>query len=141
VLISGKTGDIYLLAAGRLGGIGGQVAQVGGCQGFGGMAWDAVRQAAFVPCTDGVLRVDVADRALTSRWRAPAAVTGSPVLGGGAVFALDPTAGTLYALDEDGGRTLASAPVGQANRFASPTLSASRVLVPTLAGVTCLTIG
>jgi hypothetical protein len=140
VLISGKTADVYLLAAGRLGGIGGQVADVGGCSGFGGMAWDAAQQAAFVPCTDGLLRVDVGDRTLTARGRAAAAVTGSPVIGGGAVFSLDPH-GTAVALDERTGARLASAPVGPTSRFASPVLSGNRVLVPTLSGVVALSIG
>ena len=140
VLISGKTGDVYLLAADRLGGIGGQMADVGGCSGFGGMAWDAAQQAAFVPCTNGLLRVDVGERSLTAGWRAEARITGSPVVGGGAVFSLDPS-GTAVALDERSGAPLASAPVGPTSRFASPVLSGSRVLVPTLSGVVALTIG
>ncbi|HEY6797930.1 MAG TPA: PQQ-binding-like beta-propeller repeat protein [Kineosporiaceae bacterium] len=140
VLISGKTADVYLLDATRLGGIGGQVAQVHGCRGFGGGAWDAGRQAAFLPCTDGVLRVDVGARSLTAGWRAPRPVNGSPVLGGGTVFTLAPAAGTLHALAEDTGAELASARVGSANRFASPTLVGDRVLVPSLAGVTSVRI-
>jgi hypothetical protein len=141
VLISGKTGDVYLLAAGRLGGIAGQVASVGGCSGYGGMAWDAGRQAAFVPCEDGVLRVNVADRGLTAGWKAKSGVAGSPVLGGGAVFTVDPGAGVLHVLAEDTGAELATAQVGRASRFVSPVLVGQRVLVPTLSGVTTLTIG
>ena len=141
VLISGKTGDVYLLAAGRLGGIAGQVAQLAGCTGFGGMAWDVGRQAAFVPCTQGLQRIDVGDRTLTGRWRAPSSVTGSPVLGGGAVLTLDTSAGTLVALDEDDGHQLASVPVGQVSRFASPSVAGGRILVPTMSGVTSATVG
>ena len=140
VLISGKTGDIYLLDATALGGIGGQVARLGGCRGFGGMAWDAAQQAAFVPCDSGLLRVDVANRSLRAGWRADAAVTGSPIVSGGAVFALDPDGG-VHALDETTGRELAAAAVGAVNRFASPVRSGDHLLVPTLAGVAALTVG
>ena len=139
VLISGKTGDVYLLDATRLGGIGGQVARVGDCRGFGGMAWDAAVQAAFVPCDSGLLRVDVGDRTLRAGWRADGSITGSPIVSGGAVFALDQS-GMVHALAEDTGRELATAPAGAVNRFASPVRSGDRLLVPTLAGITALTV-
>jgi outer membrane protein assembly factor BamB len=140
VLISGKTGDVYLLAADDLGGIGGEVDNVSRCHGFGGMAWDAAAQAAFVPCTEGLLRIDVGRTSMKAGWRAGEGVTGSPVLGGGAVWALNPRAGFLHALDAASGRSLATAEVGEATRFASPVLSGNVVLVPTFAGVTALTI-
>jgi outer membrane protein assembly factor BamB len=140
VLISGKTGDVYLLAAGRLGGIGGELARIGGCRGFGGMAWDVAEQAAFVPCDNGLLRVDVGQRSLTADWRAAPRVNGSPVVGGGAVWSLDPGSGTLYALAEATGASITSSTVGPTNRFASPVLTGRRVLVPTLTGVSSLLI-
>jgi outer membrane protein assembly factor BamB len=140
VLISGKDAAVFLLDATHLGGINGQRAQVGDCRGFGGMAWDAKARAAFVPCTQGLLRVQVGARTLTAGWRAPANVAGSPVLGAGAVWTLDNRAGQLYALDEGTGRTLSSASVGAVSRFASPVLSGSRVLVPTMHGITALSI-
>jgi hypothetical protein len=67
-------------------------------------------------------------------------VTGSPVLGGGAVWSLNPRAGFLHVMDETSGRSLATASVGEATRFASPVLSGEVVLVPTFAGITALTI-
>ena len=72
-LIAGKTGVVYLLDTARLGGIGGQVSQLPGCTSFGGMAWDATAGAAFLPCTEGLLRVDVAGSGLRAGWRAAAA--------------------------------------------------------------------
>jgi len=140
VLISGKTGDVYLLDATDLGGIDGQVDSVDRCSGFGGMAWDVDAQAAFVPCDQGLVRVDVGPRSLRRGWRAAGEVTGSPVIGGGAVWSLDPGGGTLHVLDERSGRQLASARVGTASRFASPVLTGHTVLVPTMHGVTALTI-
>ncbi len=141
VLISGKTGEVDLLDARHLGGLGGAIASLGGCRGFGGMAWDAAAGAAFVPCTSGVLRVDVTGSGLRPGWHAPANVNGTPVVAGGAVWALDPAGGRLYALDERSGVPLVSAPTGVTNRFSSPVVSGSRVLVSTLTGVTALAIG
>ncbi len=140
VLVSGKDAEVYLLDASHLGGIGGQLARLAGCAGFGGSAWDATARAAFVPCTTGLLRVDVGHATLRARWRAPAAVNGSPVLGGGAVWSVDAAAGILHVLDEATGREVAARQVGRTSRFASPVLSGRLVLVPTLAGVTALTI-
>jgi outer membrane protein assembly factor BamB len=141
LMVSGKDGRVYLLDARRLGGIGGQLTSVSGCRGFGGLAYDAARHAAFVPCTSGVLRVDVGSRTLRKRWQAPSSVQGSPVVGGGAVWTLDASRGTLYALSEATGRTLARAGVGAVTRFASPVLSGSTVLVGTRTGVRALRIG
>lgn len=140
VLISGKDGNVYLLDAGRLGGIGGQLGAVGNCRGFGGLAWDAGRRLAFVPCTGGLLQVTVSSTAVRAGWRAPAEVNGSPVVGAGAVWTLDPPGGRLHVLAESSGRELASAKVGVTSRFASPVLVGGRVLVPTLKGITTLTI-
>jgi outer membrane protein assembly factor BamB len=72
-------------------------------------------------------------------WRAPGAVSGSPVVGGQTVYSLDPAGGILYALDADRGTVRTSAPVGQTSRFATPTLAGGLVLVGTLSGVVALT--
>jgi outer membrane protein assembly factor BamB len=140
VLIAGKTGEVDLLDATRPGGIGGQLASVGDCRGFGGMAWDASGSAAFVPCQGGLLRVDVGRSTLRAGWRAPSNVNGSPVIAGSAVWSLDADGGRLYALDERTGRTLASAAVGRTSRFGSPVVSGRQVLVATLDGVSALDI-
>jgi outer membrane protein assembly factor BamB len=136
VLIGGKGSQVYLLDANHLGGIGGQLATVNGCRSFGGMAFDA--GAAFVPCTDGVLRVDVLPSTITRRWQARG-IAGSPVVGGGAVWTLGSN-GVLHALDATSGRELASANVGDVTRFASPVLAGGRVLVGTTNGVVALTV-
>jgi hypothetical protein len=141
VLVSGKDGNVYLLDSARLGGIGGQLDSVDGCAGFGGLAYDAARHAAFVPCTSGVLRLDVGSRDLHRRWQAPPSVQGSPVIGGGAVWTLDAANGLLLALSEDTGRALARTAVGQVTRFASPVLTGSLVLVGTMTGVQAFRIG
>ena len=140
VLVSGKDSEIYLLDSAHLGGVGGQLARLTGCAGYGGSAWDASAQAAFVPCNDGLLRVDVGSRTLRARWRAPSTVTGSPVVGGGVVFSLDPAGGRLHVLDERTGKEVTSATTGVASRFATPAVSGGLVLVPTFAGITALRV-
>ena len=62
-------------------------------------------------------------------------VTGSPVIGGGRIWALDTTAGVLHALDPATGTSLGQVDVGVANRFATPALYGADVIVPTLAGI------
>lgn len=95
--------------------------------------------ALFVPCTNGLERTNVqSDGTIRNVWRAPSQVTGSPAIGGGAVWALAPSSGTLYALSEGTGRVLATIPVGSVVRFATPALSGSLVLVPTLTGITAV---
>jgi len=139
VMVSGKDGRVYLLNSRRLGGIGGELTSVGGCAGGGGLAYDAARHAAFVPCTSGVLRVDVGSNTLLKRWQV-ASVNGSPVVGGGAVWATDSAHQTLSALSEATGRTLARVGVGPVTRFASPVLTGSTVLVGTTTGVRAFAI-
>ncbi len=140
VLVSGKDSEVYLLASGHLGGIGGELARLTGCAGFGATAWDAAAQAAFVPCAGGLLRVDVGSGTLRGRWRAPAPVTGSPVVGGGRVFSVEPAGGLLHVLDERTGEEVTSARTGVTSRFAAPAVSGGVVLVPTLAGITALSL-
>ena len=65
-----------------------------------------------------------------------ASITGSPVIGGGRIWALDTNAGVLYALDPSTGKSLSQVNVGVANRFATPALYGGDVIMPTLAGIT-----
>ena len=67
VVQSGKSDQVLLLDATRLGGVASPVAAIGGCSSFGGMAADG--NAVFVPCTNGLERVDATATTLTARWR------------------------------------------------------------------------
>jgi outer membrane protein assembly factor BamB len=138
VMMSGKTGDVYLLDAVNLGGVGGQLASLSGCSGFGGLAY--IDGAAFVPCTSGLLRVEVSGRSLRKGWQADASITGSPVVGGGAVWALDTDAGVLHVLDAQSGDELARHDVGDVSRFSSPVLVGGQVIVGTNHGIVALAI-
>ncbi len=131
---AGKSGTGYVLRADRLGGIGGQVWQGKVCRSFGGTAVSG--NTVYVPCTDGVraVRIDAAGR-LTVGWHAPENVTGSPVVGGGRVYAADTDGGVLVALDPGSGAERERVVVGALSRFATPAVSGSRLYLPTLSGL------
>ena len=137
---AGKSGTGYVLNAARLGGIGGQVWQGEICKSFGGTAVSG--DTVYVPCTDGVraVRIDTAGQA-SVRWHAPEQVTGSPVLGGGRVYAIDQDGGALVALDPATGRQRERVAVGTVSRFATPAISGSRLYLPTLNGLIVVNSG
>jgi outer membrane protein assembly factor BamB len=136
-VLGGKSGPVYVLDQDHLGGIGGQVDVQDICESYGGAAVDG--DVVYLPCLDGVraVRVDDAGK-LHVRWHADESITGSPVVGGGRVWAMDTNAGILHALDPSTGRSLAQAESGVANRFATPALHGREVIVPTLSGISVL---
>jgi hypothetical protein len=79
-------------------------------------------------------------RKLVEKWRADRSITGSPTVGGGAVWTLDTEAGTLFALSTDDGKVRARRDVGPVSRFSTPVPAGNRVYVATIRGVTALTI-
>ncbi|HVQ91652.1 MAG TPA: PQQ-binding-like beta-propeller repeat protein [Mycobacteriales bacterium] len=134
VYIQGKRGIGYVLRADHLGGIGGQVATLRACASFGGSAVSG--DTVYVPCRGRMraVRIDATGQP-SQRWEAAVSASGSPVLGGGAVFVVDYDGGMLYALDSDSGAVRQQVSIGRAPHFASPTLSGSRAYVGTMAGV------
>jgi outer membrane protein assembly factor BamB len=134
-VIGGKSGQVYVLRQGALGGIGGQVSTAGICMPFGGSAVNG--SVVYLPCPDGVaaVRVDAAGKP-HELWHADGSITGSPVIGGGRVWALDQFGGVLHALNPANGHTLEQVSVGVTSRFATPALYGSLVVVPTMTGVT-----
>jgi outer membrane protein assembly factor BamB len=137
VYADGKRGTAYSLNAGGFGGIGGQVAQATVCRAFGGAAVSG--STVYVPCTDGPRAVSVsASGALQVLWRGPSGARGSPVLGGGAVWVVDYTAGTLFVLNPSSGAVLQQLAIGTAPHFASPTLAAGHAYVGTMTGVVAI---
>jgi hypothetical protein len=132
VFSAGKSGTGYVLKR-SLGGIGGQLHHRSVCRSFGGTA--VHNRVVYVPCDDGVRAVFIGHQGgMHIRWHA--SPTGSPVLGGGRVWSLDPGAGVLDALSFKTGTTLRHINVGTTSRFATPALYGHRVYVPTLAGLT-----
>lgn len=134
VFIAGKSGNAYVLNRAALGGIGGQVSQRALCKSFGGTA--VVGSVVYVPCTDGLRAVQISSTGgMTVLWHAPANISGSPVVGGGLVWALDTGAGVLHVMDPKTGATRYTMTVGAVNRFATPLLYGDAVFVGTLSGL------
>lgn len=135
IFADGKRGRAYVLHRNHLGGIGGAVTSRDLCTSFGGTA--QVGGRVYVPCVDGIraIRIDRTGR-IHLLWRASASVWGSPVVGGGRVWALNSDSGTLYALDQTSGHVVNSVNVGTTSRFATPAIYGSRLFVPTLDGLT-----
>ncbi len=130
VLAAGKSDTVYLLRAARLGGIGGQLAELrGACGGVidGGFAVQA--RTAYLPCAGGILavRASAAPPALRTVWKS-AAGGGPPIVAGGLVWTIS-QAGTLSGLDPATGAVRRRAQLGfVANHFATPA-AAGRLLV------------
>ena len=133
-VLGGKSGPVYVLRQNHLGGIGGQVSQKWICPSYGGAAVSG--NVVYLPCLDGVRAVRVnLNGSLTVLWHADKQITGSPVIGGGRIWALDSGGGVLHALDPKTGKSVGEATVGATNRLASPALYGPDVIVPTLTGV------
>ncbi len=133
-VLGGKSGPVYVLKQGALGGIGGQVSVQDICRSFGGAAVDGT--VVYLPCTDGVRAVRVDDAGqLDVLWHASGSINGSPVIGGGRIWVLDYDAGVLHALNPSTGASVGQVDVGVANRFATPALYGADVIVPTLTGI------
>ncbi|MCU1623035.1 MAG: hypothetical protein JWL79_1880 [Frankiales bacterium] len=139
IWIQGKTNVGYVLDAAHLGGIGHPLQTVtDACaRQFGGPA--SLGSFLVLPCTDGLrlLRVQP-DNSVALSWKAPSSITGSPVIGGGVVWSLDPGAGTLHGLDLSSGASRYAIAVGATVRFATPALSGTMAYVPTTSGITAV---
>ncbi len=134
VFIAGKSGSGYVLRAGSLGGIGGQLSTARLCAPFGGSA--TTGDTVFVPCTSGLMAVRVGtDASIKVAWQSSSGATGSPVVGGGAVWSLDIGSGRLIALDSATGAIWESIATGQLPHFASPTLWRGMAFVGTRDGI------
>jgi len=139
VIAAGKSGEVYLLAAGDLGGIGGELTKLRGCRAFGGAAVSS--GVGYLPCDGGLRQVKVGPgNHLAFGWRA-SGTAGSPVIGGGAVWSLDTDSGVLYAFDAATGRVRARTDVGAVTHFATPALWGNYVFVGTQHGVVATLVG
>ncbi len=136
VLQIGKSGTAYTARIGHLGGLGGQVASGYVCKAFGVSAGGG--STVFVPCTDGIKRVDVRSNGTwTVNWTA-ANIPGSPITGPGAVYSLGGT--NLYAINGATGKTISSIAVGSTSRFATPMLVGKKAYVGTMTGIVAVNV-
>ena len=137
VFIAGKSGIGYVLRAGSLGGVGGQVSSRVVCAAFGGAAQSG--SMVYVPCADGLRMIRIGSSgSIQLGWQARSGANGPPVIGGGAVWSLALGSGELQALSPSTGAVLARIAVGPVPHFASPTPWDGLVLVGTMRGVTAI---
>jgi outer membrane protein assembly factor BamB len=129
VVAIGKQGVAYLLRAGSLGGVGGQVASRQVCSGsWGGTAWSGSR--VYVPCGDGLYALSVSATSIDIAWHAGHPVLGSPIIAAGAVWAIEPDTGALYALDPATGAVQNTIVLGSAQHFSTPAATEGFVVAP-----------
>jgi outer membrane protein assembly factor BamB len=137
IIADGKSGDVYLLHSTALGGVGGEVQTLPICHAYGGAA--TVGMIAYLPCTDGVRAIQVAQNQMSIAWHAAGPITGSPVAGGHTLYSLNP-AGTLYALDIATGMVRTKLALPPTSHFATPTLFGSAIFVGTLTGIAAIAV-
>jgi outer membrane protein assembly factor BamB len=137
VLTTGKRPTTYVLDQARLGGVGGSAVSLGTCRAFGGAS--VAGNTVYLPCRgSSVQAVTIAANGTpTVAWTAPGGVSGSPVIGGGAVWVVDPN-GTLHALDQATGTARGQVALGPVPHFASPTLVGQHAYVGTMDGVVAI---
>ncbi len=126
----GKAGIGYLLDAGHLGGVGGQLASAGVCQGeaIGGVS--RMGTTLFVPCPNGVAAVSTAGDRVVVQWTAVVARPGPTIVTQGAVWTVDTASGVLVALDLSSGKQILSQSIGAVpSRFTTPAAAVARVVV------------
>jgi outer membrane protein assembly factor BamB len=135
----GKTGAGYLLRAGHLGGIGGQLFKADVCAAaYGGTAY--APPFIYVPCTDGLVAVRLGSGpAFQVAWRGPDFQAGPPIIAGGTLWTVDVNAGELYGLDPNTGQVRLRHRLGSVTHFAS--LSAANGKLYITAGRALLALG
>ncbi|HLV97265.1 MAG TPA: PQQ-binding-like beta-propeller repeat protein [Ktedonobacterales bacterium] len=138
IYADGKSSNGYLLQAAHLGGVGGQLQAIQACASFGGAAVSG--SSLFIPCTSGVMQLNISGQRVSKGWQAPGQISGSPIIGGQTLYSLDSGGGTLYALNTATGQVRAQVSVGQTSRFATPTLYQTTVFVGTMTGVVAVSI-
>ena len=139
LLALGKSGTAYLLNPAHLGGVGGQVAQARVCPAYGAASVDG--STVYEPCEGGggMAALSVAEGQIRVLWRGPASAWGSPVVGGGAVWVTDWSAGQLYELSPATGAVRYSLSLGTSlPHFASLSMSGSHAFLGTDDGVTAV---
>jgi outer membrane protein assembly factor BamB len=125
VFQSGKNGTGYLLRAGKLGNIGGELFKAPICRAaFGGAAYKS--PMLYVPCTDGLVALRIGDATFQTAWHAtPQASNAPPILAYGSIWQID-GAGSLLQFDPASGQLR--------NSLQLPTPVTAHFLTPTAAG-------
>jgi len=125
---TGKSGVGYVLNATNLGGVGGELHQEKVCDSvFGGLAHEGM--TVYVPCSNRLRSLTVADDHLTDNWSIDFSSPGPPIVANGLVWVLDVKGGQLHALDSKTGKEVVKAGVGKVTRFTGPSAGNRTVFV------------
>ena len=136
VLQVGKSRTAYLLQGSHLGGVGGQVAELGSVCGAnvdGGEAFKS--DVVYEPCLAGVMALKVnphsKKRPLRVLWITHTGSTGPPIMVGNEIWTISQS-GTLYGLRKSNGQPFAQLALGTApaNHFPTPAVGAGLLLAP-----------
>jgi outer membrane protein assembly factor BamB len=129
LFVVGKEGLGLLLSASHLGGTGGDLFSQQVCDAaFGGLAYQA--PLVFVPCTDGLVALQMNGNSFGTAWRSSSFFAGPPIVAGGAVWSIDTGSGTLNAFAPDSGRIIATESLGPVTHFATPSAGGGRLFAP-----------
>ncbi len=130
VFAVGKSLTGYVLQQSPLGGVGGQVAATPGFCGNeaqGGSAQSA--GTVYVPCSDGLRAVTPTTTAPVQLWKSTSGARSSPIVAGGLVWSMG--GGVLYAVDPSTGQQAQSFDLGgQTTHFPSPAAADGLVIAP-----------
>ena len=141
-LIVGKASIGYLLSTTKLGGVGGQLAQAFVCDAEGAASVNG--SMVYEPCQQNgmaAVYVSAAHREIKVVWRGPDSATGSPAVGGGAVWVtgFTTTSGTLYELNPKTGAVRDQIAIGAGlPHFSSLSLAGHLAYLDTLTGITAI---
>jgi polyvinyl alcohol dehydrogenase (cytochrome) len=141
-LIVGKADIGYLLNTTSLGGVGGEVAEAYVCDAVGAAAVHG--GMVYEPCQQGgmaAVSVNAKEKKLNVSWRGPNGATGSPAVGGGAVWVtgFSTTAGILYELNPATGAVRYKIGIASAlPHFSSVALAGHTAYLDTLTGITAI---
>ncbi len=129
VVAIGKEGVAYVLRAGNLGGVGGELVSRKVCSGaWGGTAWSG--SSVYVPCADGLYALTVTASSIATSWSLGSVRLGSPIVSAGAIWAIDTATATLVALDPSSGGVLYRASLGSSQHFSTPAATDGFVVAP-----------
>ncbi|MGH9123865.1 MAG: PQQ-binding-like beta-propeller repeat protein [Acidimicrobiales bacterium] len=126
----GKSGIGYLLNAGHLGGVGGQLSSAQVCTdlAMGGVSHSGA--TLFVPCPSGLVGVSIAGNQIRVLWTAPADTAGPAIVTPSAVWTVATGAGQLLAVDPADGHVVFRQSIGTVpSRFVSPAAGSGRVVI------------
>jgi polyvinyl alcohol dehydrogenase (cytochrome) len=132
VVAASKSRTVFLLNGSKLGGIGGQQAQLDNACGTvmdGGLAVEG--STVYLPCQSGPIAVQTTDSPAGLRLLWSASVGGGPpIVAGGLVWTIGSN-GVLYGLSPNSGAVEDHATIGApANHFPTPSLGAGLLLAP-----------